>query len=169
MPGRERCLSISAKLAAHSDLSNPPVRHPVRQCRPSLPALRQRAGALQHQRREPVSIVTGHRSTCLQVWPLNAGDLSGVMSRRPDAYDRCPDLRSEDRRLLAHYQPGRSRKPAYDGGEALSGLPRRVMINGAYSGPGVRRGLSHRKSHSGCPLKPETYCGTPSQHPQALS
>jgi hypothetical protein len=45
----------------------------------------------------------------------------------------------------------------------------RVLINGAYSGPGVRRSLSHRKSHSGCPLKPETYSGTPSPHPQALA
>jgi hypothetical protein len=45
----------------------------------------------------------------------------------------------------------------------------RVMILGAYSGPSVRRSMSHQRSHSGCPLKPETYSGTPSPHPQALA
>ena len=45
----------------------------------------------------------------------------------------------------------------------------RVMILGAYSSPTVRRTMSHRNSHSGCPLKPETYAGTPSPHPQALT
>ncbi|QGY05540.1 hypothetical protein MMSR116_29335 [Methylobacterium mesophilicum SR1.6/6] len=45
----------------------------------------------------------------------------------------------------------------------------KVMILGAYSGGGVRRSLSHRKSHPGCPLKPDTYTGTPSPHPQALA
>jgi len=35
----------------------------------------------------------------------------------------------------------------------------RVMINGAYSGPSVRRFLSHRKSHSGCRVKANTYLG----------
>ncbi|GJE13848.1 MULTISPECIES: hypothetical protein [Methylobacterium] len=45
----------------------------------------------------------------------------------------------------------------------------RVMILGAYNWPSVRRTMSHRKSHSGCPLKPDTYTGTPSLHPQALT
>jgi hypothetical protein len=45
----------------------------------------------------------------------------------------------------------------------------RVAINGTYSGPNIRRSLYHRKGHSGCPLKPETYSGTPSPHPQALT
>ncbi|MCJ2099682.1 hypothetical protein [Methylobacterium sp. E-046] len=44
-----------------------------------------------------------------------------------------------------------------------------VMILGAYSGANVRRTMSHRKSHSGCPLKPNTYSGTLSLYPQALS
>jgi hypothetical protein len=44
-----------------------------------------------------------------------------------------------------------------------------VMILGTYSGPTVRRTMSHRRSHSGCPLKPETYSGTSSPHPQALA
>lgn len=44
----------------------------------------------------------------------------------------------------------------------------RVMILGAYSGPNVRRSLSHRKSHSGCPRQAGGYIGTPSPHPQAL-
>ncbi len=44
----------------------------------------------------------------------------------------------------------------------------RVMILGAYSGPNVRRSLSHRKSHSGCPRQADIYSGTPSSHPQAL-
>ena len=44
----------------------------------------------------------------------------------------------------------------------------RVMILGAYSGPTVRRTMSHRRSHTGCPLKSDTYSGTPSPHPQAI-
>lgn len=45
----------------------------------------------------------------------------------------------------------------------------RVTILGAYSWPTVRRTMSHRKSHSGCQLKLDTYTGTPSPHPQALT
>jgi hypothetical protein len=45
----------------------------------------------------------------------------------------------------------------------------RVSINGAYSGPGFGKTMTHRKAHSGCSLKPETFSGTPSPHPQALS
>ena len=44
----------------------------------------------------------------------------------------------------------------------------RVMILGAYNQPSVRRTMSHRKSHRGCPLKPDTYSGTPSLHPQVM-
>ena len=44
-----------------------------------------------------------------------------------------------------------------------------VMINGGYSSSTARRQIVHRKSHSGCPLKPSTYTGTPSPHPQALA
>ena len=45
----------------------------------------------------------------------------------------------------------------------------RVSINGVYCGPGFNKTMMHRKAHSGCPLKPDTYCGTPSLHPQALT
>jgi len=45
----------------------------------------------------------------------------------------------------------------------------RVSINGAYSGPGFGKTMTHRRAHSGCPLKPGTFSGTPSLHPQALS
>ena len=45
----------------------------------------------------------------------------------------------------------------------------RVTVLGAYSWPTVRRTMSHRKSHSGCPLMLGTYSGTPSPHPQALT
>jgi hypothetical protein len=45
----------------------------------------------------------------------------------------------------------------------------RVMILGAYGWPTVRRTMSHRKSHSGCPLMPGMYSGTPTLHPQALT
>ena len=44
-----------------------------------------------------------------------------------------------------------------------------VMILGAYGSLTVRRTMSHRRSHSGCPLKSDTYTGTPSPHPQALT
>ncbi|GJE14715.1 hypothetical protein FOHLNKBM_5790 [Methylobacterium longum] len=44
-----------------------------------------------------------------------------------------------------------------------------VMILGAYGSPTVRRTVSHRRAHSGCPLKPDTYSGTSSPHPQALA
>lgn len=45
----------------------------------------------------------------------------------------------------------------------------KVMLLGAYSGPKIRRTLSHRKAHAGCPLQPDTFSGTPSPHPQALT
>ncbi|MCJ2099294.1 hypothetical protein [Methylobacterium sp. E-046] len=45
----------------------------------------------------------------------------------------------------------------------------RVSINGSYSGRGFGKSMTHRKAHSGCPLKSETYSGMPSPHPQALA
>lgn len=45
----------------------------------------------------------------------------------------------------------------------------RVSINGAYSGPSFGKTMTHRRAHSGCPLKPETFSGMLSPHPQALS
>lgn len=44
-----------------------------------------------------------------------------------------------------------------------------VMINGGYSSSTARRQIVHRKAHAGCPLKPETYTGTSTPHPQALA
>ena len=44
----------------------------------------------------------------------------------------------------------------------------RVTVLGAYSSPTVRRTMSQRKSHTGCPLTPNTYSGTPSPHSQAI-
>jgi hypothetical protein len=43
-----------------------------------------------------------------------------------------------------------------------------VMTTSSYVSP-IRIRVNHRKSHSGCPLKPDTYSGTPSLHPQALT
>ena len=43
-----------------------------------------------------------------------------------------------------------------------------VMIAGTYTGTGHLK-LQHRRAHTGCPLKPATYTGTPSLHPQALT
>ncbi len=43
-----------------------------------------------------------------------------------------------------------------------------IMIFGSYIGAG-RLKLQHRRSHTGCPLKPETYTGTPSLHPLAVA
>lgn len=60
----------------------------------------------------------------------------------------------------AHYTMAVKRCPACHG---------RVAISGTYSGPNVQRRVYHRKAHSGCPLKPEAYSGTPSPHPQALT
>ena len=45
----------------------------------------------------------------------------------------------------------------------------RVALSGTYSGLNVQRRLYHRKAHSGCPLKPDTYNGQPSPHPQAVT
>jgi hypothetical protein len=41
----------------------------------------------------------------------------------------------------------------------------------AYGGytAAARRILAHRRKHAGCSLNPETYPGTPSLHPQALT
>lgn len=43
-----------------------------------------------------------------------------------------------------------------------------VILAGSYIGVG-RLKLQHRRAHTGCPLKPETYSGTPSLHPQAVA
>jgi hypothetical protein len=43
-----------------------------------------------------------------------------------------------------------------------------VIFAGSYIGAG-RLNLQHRRSHTGCPLKPKTYAGVPSPHPQALA
>lgn len=43
-----------------------------------------------------------------------------------------------------------------------------IVIVGNFT-PGGGYKLQHRKAHPGCSLKPETYSGVPSQHPQALS
>lgn len=43
-----------------------------------------------------------------------------------------------------------------------------VTINGGYSSSTAQRQIVHRKSHTGCPLKPKSYTGTPTPHPQAL-
>jgi hypothetical protein len=45
----------------------------------------------------------------------------------------------------------------------------RVSINGAYSGPSFGKTMRHWRAHSGCPLKPETFSGKASPHPQALT
>lgn len=42
-----------------------------------------------------------------------------------------------------------------------------VNIAGNYT-PGGGYKLQHRRSHSGCPLTPAAYSGTPSKHPQAV-
>jgi hypothetical protein len=43
-----------------------------------------------------------------------------------------------------------------------------VIVSGSYIGAG-RLNLQHRRSHTGCQLKHETYAGVPSPHPQALA
>ncbi|MBP1183800.1 hypothetical protein JOE48_005764 [Methylobacterium sp. PvR107] len=43
-----------------------------------------------------------------------------------------------------------------------------VIVSGSYIGAG-RLNLQHRRSHTGCPIKSETYSGRPSPHPQALT
>jgi hypothetical protein len=43
-----------------------------------------------------------------------------------------------------------------------------VIVAGSYVGAGSLK-LQHRRTHSGCQLRPETYVGIPSPHPQALA
>lgn len=43
----------------------------------------------------------------------------------------------------------------------------RVAILGTY-GIERRLSLSHRRSHSGCPLSPRQYRGVPTRHPEAV-
>ena len=57
------------------------------------------------------------------------------------------------------YTMARKRCPACHG---------QVIVSGSYIGAG-RLNLQHRRSHTGCQLKPETYAGVPSPHPQALA
>ncbi|MCJ2020820.1 MULTISPECIES: hypothetical protein [unclassified Methylobacterium] len=58
----------------------------------------------------------------------------------------------------SRYMMAQKRCPACQG---------QIIIAGIYSGAGSLK-LQHRRSHTGCPLKPETYTGTPTPHPQAL-
>ena len=43
-----------------------------------------------------------------------------------------------------------------------------MLLMGTYTVP-VKRRLTHRFTHTGCPLIPKAYCGTPSPHPNAVS
>jgi len=43
-----------------------------------------------------------------------------------------------------------------------------VVLSGSYAENGSRR-FSHRRVHTGCPLDPKRYSGTPSPHPQVLT
>ena len=43
-----------------------------------------------------------------------------------------------------------------------------VQMNGIHSAVS-RRQFVHRRKHDGCPLSPDTFSGTASPHPQALS
>lgn len=43
-----------------------------------------------------------------------------------------------------------------------------VVLSGSYAESGRRR-FTHRKAHTGCPLDPKRYSGTPSLHPKALT
>lgn len=43
-----------------------------------------------------------------------------------------------------------------------------IIVAGIYSGTTSLKS-QHRKAHAGCPLKPETFSGTASLHPQALA
>ncbi|ACB28302.1 hypothetical protein Mrad2831_6381 (plasmid) [Methylobacterium radiotolerans JCM 2831] len=68
----------------------------------------------------------------------------------------CLASLTEVRRL---YTMAQKRCPACHG---------QIMIAGSYIGSG-RQKLRHRRSHTGCPLKSDTYIGTSSPHPQALA
>ncbi|TXN71582.1 hypothetical protein FV230_07865 [Methylobacterium sp. WL6] len=43
----------------------------------------------------------------------------------------------------------------------------RVAITGSYAAL-VKRTLTHRRVHEGCPLIPRHFCGTASPHPEAV-
>ena len=43
----------------------------------------------------------------------------------------------------------------------------RVAVAGSYTAV-VKRTLTHRRVHDGCPLIPRAYSGTPSPHPEAV-
>lgn len=43
-----------------------------------------------------------------------------------------------------------------------------VVLSGSYAENGRRR-FAHRRGHTGCPLDPKRYSGTPSPHPQAIT
>jgi hypothetical protein len=44
----------------------------------------------------------------------------------------------------------------------------RLIVYNSYT-PAHRPYISHHRKHTGCPLRPDTFSGTPSQHPQAIS
>jgi hypothetical protein len=61
--------------------------------------------------------------------------------------------------VLTRHRMDRKRCPACHG---------LIVVYGAYT-PIARPKLAHYRRHDGCSLSLETYSGTPSPHPQALS
>jgi hypothetical protein len=109
------------------------------------------SGRGSHDRRKPIRAFTGRRS-------------NGAQNGHADSQQTCevkvdgawrPVSLVEAR---SFYTMAPKRCPACHG---------QVIVAGSYIGAG-RLSLQHRRAHSGCQLKPETYTGTPSLHPQAL-
>ncbi|GJD97580.1 hypothetical protein [Methylobacterium iners] len=61
--------------------------------------------------------------------------------------------------VLTRYRMDRKRCPMCHG---------LVVVYGAYT-PSARPILAHYRKHAGCSLNRETYSGTPSPHPKALT
>ena len=54
---------------------------------------------------------------------------------------------------------------------ALKRCPARhgpAMVSASYTAS-VKRSLTHRRTHDGCPLIPRLHCGTASPHPNAVA
>jgi hypothetical protein len=44
----------------------------------------------------------------------------------------------------------------------------RLIVHNSYS-PVARPHISHHRKHAGCPSRPETFSGSPSPHPDAIT
>lgn len=100
-------------------------------------------------------LLPGYQSLCMSSWGMSMTEPRSCEVKIQGAW-RAISLDE----AAADHASAIKRCPACHG---------RVVVTAAYSGPNVRRSLSHRKAHNGCPLIARLYSGFAAPHPQPLA